>query len=151
MSKVLEILGDRLENEGLEVKYGESAENNEMTVNTVIDGLGEDEEGAVVCQISKLAEDEDGSEYYSFFTIVAENLEESVFPSTLLNLNELNAGLMTGAYGILSEDGTVYHKYVYRLSKQDDDKGAESLYGVFVDTVATLYNDYDEIFAGITE
>lgn len=151
MSKVLDILGERLENEGLEVKYAKSAENDEMTVNTVIDGLGEDEEGAVVCQISKLAEDEDGSGYYSFFTVIAENLEESVFASTLLNLNELNAGLMTGAYGILSEDGTIYHKYVYRLPKQDDDNSADSLYGVFVDTVATVYNDYDDIFAGITE
>ncbi len=150
MSKVLDILNERLSNDGVEIKLGER--DGETTVNAILEGMGEDEDGAIVCEISRVAEDEEtGDSYYSFYTVVADQLEESVHSGTMMNLNNLNAELLIGAYGILTETGTIYHKYVCKALPMEDEQAAELLYSIFVDVVASVYNDYDRVFASIVE
>ena len=149
MSKALEILNQKLENEGVEISL--TGDDGEIIINAILEGLGEDEDGAIVCEIAKMNEDEDGNIYYGFHSVIADHLEEKNFAPTMLNLNELNMALLVGAYGILKEDGTIFHKYVYKMPKMDAAVGAEILYGVFVDIVASIYNDYDAIFDAIAE
>ncbi len=150
MSKVLDILNERLSNDGVEIKLGER--DGETTVNAILEGMGEDEDGAIVCEISRVAEDEEtGDSYYSFYTVVADHLEESVHNGTMMNLNTMNAELLIGAYGILTETGTIYHKYVCKAMPMEDEQIAELLYSIFVDVVASVYNDYDRVFASIVE
>lgn len=150
MSKVLEILNERLAGEGVEIKLGER--DGETTVNAILEGMGEDEDGAIVCEISQVAADDAaGDVYYSFYTVIADHLEESTHGGTLMNLNTMNAELLIGAYGILTETGTIYHKYVCKVLPMKDTAVAELLYSVFVDVVASVYNDYDRIFSAIVK
>ncbi len=150
MNKVLEILNERLSSEGVETQLGERSD--ETTLNVIIEGLGEDEDGVIVCEISRIpVEDEEGSQYYSFYTVIADKLEEEVHAATLVNLNNLNMELLLGAYGIVPETGTLFHKYVYKAKQQEDADLTELLYGLFVDVVAIAYNDYDRLFDSIAE
>ena len=150
MSKVLDILNERLSGEGVEIKLGER--DGEITVNAILEGMGEDEDGAIVCEISQVAaDDEAGDTYYSFYTVIADQLEESTHAGTVVNLNTMNAELLIGAYGILTETGTIYHKYVCKSLMKDDEQTAALLYSIFVDVVASVYNDYDRVFASIAE
>ena len=150
MSKVLDILSERLADEGVEIKLGER--DGETTVNAILEGMGEDEDGAIVCEISQIAaDDEAGDTYYSFYTVIADHLEESTHTGTMMNLNDMNAELLIGAYGILTETGTIYHKYVCKVVTKDEEQVAELLYSNFVDVVASVYNDYDRVFEGIVE
>ena len=150
MNKVLEILNRRLESEHIEIRMTE--EDGETKLNAIIEGLGEDEDGAIVCEIAKTEEDEnEGGVYYSFYTMIADHLEKETFAPTMLNLNELNTALVVGAYGILTEDGSIFHKYIYRMPEMEDEAAAEALYAVFTDIIASVYNDYEAIFASITE
>ncbi len=150
MSKVLDILNERLSNEGVEVKLGER--DGETTVNAILEGMGEDEDGAIVIEVAQIAaDDENGDSYYSFYTVVADHLEESTYSATLMNLNTMNAELLIGSYGILPDTGTIYHKYVCKVLPAEDAAAAEQLYSLFVDVVASVYNDYDRVFGAIAE
>lgn len=148
MAKALEILRDRLTEDSLELSY-DNIEGIE-TLRLVLNALGEDEDGIAVLELSEIpVEEEEKACYYHFMTVLANRLEDAQIPSTLVNLNMLNMETLIGAYQIVPESGTVVHKYVLRLSENQEEKAADELYSCLVDVAAIVNNDYERVLSSI--
>lgn len=150
MEKAMEILRDRLMRDSMELSYDRIEEI--PTLRMVLDGIGEEEGGLVVLELSLIPMEENGSTgYYHFMTVLASKLEASQIPSTLVSLNEINAETLIGSYQVISEAGTVVHKYVLRTEESSEEQTAEELYNCLVDVVAVINNDYDRVLGSIEE
>ncbi len=146
MDKALANLRKMLKRQGLETRL------EEQSLEVMLAGLGRNRKGAVIFKISRFPADSTRrGRYYSFHTIIGQNLRQEMLEQTMRNLNLLNMRLLLGAYGIIPETGTIVHKYVYRVMQKDADAQAELLYRVFVDLVATVYKGYDQVLAGIAD
>ena len=148
MATALELLRDRLIEDSLEVSYDNI--DDVKTLRMILDGMGPDEDGLVVLEVSEISiEEEDKYAYYHFMAVLANKLDEDQYPGTLVNLNEINSESLLGSYQIVSEAGTVVHKYVLRTPTVSPESTQEDLYNCLVDVVAIINNDYVRVLEAI--
>ncbi len=148
MATALELLRDRLTEDSLEIAYDNIDGVN--TLRVILDGIGADEDGLVVLEISEIPiEEEDKYGYFHFMSVLANKLDDDQIPATLVNLNEINSETLLGSYQIVSEAGTIVHKYILRTPLKDAEGTQEDLYNCLVDVVAIINEDYDRVLLSI--
>ncbi|MCR5638244.1 MAG: YbjN domain-containing protein [Lachnospiraceae bacterium] len=150
MATALELLRDRLMEDTVELSYDNI--DGIPTLRVVLDSMGVDEDGLVVAEISNIPVEEDTKYgYYHFMCILANKLEDSQVSETLVNLNRINMETLLGAYSVITEAGTVVHKYVLRTQEEKAEETADAIYSCLVDIVSIINNDYDRVLSAIAE
>ena len=84
-------------------------------------------------------------------SVLADEVSEAQFKTTLANLNDINMETLLGSYFVIPDAGALVHKYVLRVNNEDPQITAEDLYGCLVEVVAQVNNDYDRVVASIAE
>lgn len=147
MKKLFERLGQELEESGVEWSIDES--DGDVSLRLVIEGMGPDEDGTILIQLSKVPVENSDAEYYYYHTNIAMDIEAATIPAVLANLNEINLRTVVGSFGILSEERVMYHKYVLRTPVMDEEALYKLLNDTLVDVVATVDNEFMEVFLAL--
>lgn len=141
MENYLEGLAKKLEEDNLAIDVDKEGG---YSVRLTLDSIGEKEEGVVLLEMMKI--DIEGMEdysFYNFFTVLAVNADENKAPAVLDNLNNLNKETLLGNYGLVKEEGIIYHKYIAKVPNLPSDEGVGYLYSSLVDILAVIDNDYN--------
>lgn len=140
MKEILEKALARAKADGFEGHIEEV--NGADTLRLLPENLGPNENVTVVMEIYKIPmKDVEECGYYQFYTMLEKDLDKARYADILVELNELNLTAIIGSYGILTEEGILYHKATMRLPVMDDDALADNLIGSAYDCLAVI--DYD--------
>lgn len=120
--------------------------NDGYAVRVTADSIGDKEEGLVLLEINKIDIDElEDYSFYHFFSMLVVNIDESLYSKVLDRLNDLNKETLIGSYGLIKEDGIIYHKYVAKLANDDDEsKIVNYLFSSLENVLAVIDNDYNK-------
>ena len=150
MATALELLRDRMAEDTLELSYDNL--DGAYTLRLVLDSIGEAEDGVIVVEVSEVpVEDQEKYGYYHFMSVLANEVSEAQFKTTLAKLNDINMETLLGNYFVIPDVGALVHKYVLRVNNEDAKNTAEDLYACLVEVVAQVNNDYDRVVASIAE
>ena len=150
MATALELLRDKMAADTIEMSYDNI--DGTYTLRLVLDSIGDAEEGVIVVEVSKVpAEEQEKYGYYHFMSVLADEVSEAQFKTTLANLHDINMETLLGSYFVIPDAGALVHKYVLRVNNEDPQITAEDLYGCLVEVVAQVNNDYDRVVASIAE
>ena len=150
MATALELLRDRMAEDTLELSYDNL--DGAYTLRLVLDSIGEAEDGVIVVEVSEVPiEDQEKYGYYHFMSVLANEVSEAQFKTTLAKLNDINMETLLGNYFVIPDVGALVHKYVLRVNNEDAKSTAEDLYACLVEVVAQVNNDYDRVVASIAE
>ncbi|MBR3516459.1 MAG: hypothetical protein IKO10_09110 [Lachnospiraceae bacterium] len=150
MATALELLRDRMAEDTLELSYDNL--DGAYTLRLVLDSIGEAEDGVIVVEVSEVpVEDQEKYGYYHFMSVLANEVSEAQFKTTLAKLNDINMETLLGNYFVIPDVGALVHKYVLRVNNEDAKSTAEDLYACLVEVVAQVNNDYDRVVASIAE
>lgn len=149
MADVLELLSKRLEEDSIDAKIDTT---DEISLKITVDSLGEKEDGVIGMDITRVhipeSEDDENNKdgedynYYYFFSALAVNIDEEKIVSVLRSVNALNLESMVGAYGVIEQEGLLYHKHSVRI-KADSDSTVDDLYNVLLDVLTEIDMDYE--------
>ena len=150
MATALELLRDRMAEDTLELSYDNL--DGAYTLRLVLDSIGEAEDGVIVVEVSEVpVEDQEKYGYYHYMSVLANEVSEAQFKTTLAKLNDINMETLLGNYFVIPDVGALVHKYVLRVNNEDAKSTAEDLYACLVEVVAQVNNDYDRVVASIAE
>lgn len=144
---LLEELNKRLTEDGLEAEVDTESG---YSVKLTLAGLGEAGDKTVFVEASEIPmADEEDTKYYYFFSVIAVELPEEKFANTLRIINDINLETLVGNYGLIEEEGVVYHKSVAKVNAADEAKAADELYSALVDALANIDNSIDNVINAI--
>ncbi len=147
MKKLFERLGRELEENGVEWSIDESK--GDAALRLLIDGIGPDEDGTILIELSKVPVENTDAGYYYYHTNIAMDIEAPTIPAVLTKLNEINLRTVVGNFGILSEERVMYHKYVLRTPVMDEEALYKLLDDTLVDVIATVDNEFVDLFLAL--
>ena len=99
MKKLFERLGRELEENGVEWSIDESK--GDAALRLLIDGIGPDEDGTILIELSKVPVENTDAGYYYYHTNIAMDIDAPTIPAVLTKLNEINLRTVVGNFGIL--------------------------------------------------
>lgn len=147
MKKLFERLGRELEKNGVEWTIDESK--GDAALRLLIEGIGPDEDGTILMEISKVPVENTDAGYYYYHTNVAMDIDAQTIPAVLTKLNEINLRTVVGNFAILSEERVMYHKYVLRTPVMDEEALYKLLDDTLVDVIATVDNEFVDLFLAL--
>lgn len=142
MSNLLELVANRLGEDELVVEIDTA---DKYTVSVTLDGMGDNEDGVVVIQLNEVEMDESSEyKYYTIFSVMAVGITLENMVTAIDNINTINLDTLAGSFGVIKDEGMLYHKYVVKIAKNSDDKVAtDYMYDALVDVVATIDSNYN--------
>ena len=147
MKELFERLGKELEESGAEWRV--DGEGDDATLRLAIEGMGPDNDGLIITEISRVPDENAKAGYYYFHTSIAMDIDAPTIPAVLANLNEINLSTVIGHFGILSEERVMYHKYVLRTPLIDGEELYNTISDTLVDVIATVDNEFEAVFLAL--
>lgn len=147
MQELFELIADRMKKEGVDTQIDNS--DGDIILRIIPDSIGPDEDGVVITEICKVPFENDEYGYFQIYTTIAKDVEKEVYPRALVKLNEMNLSSLIGFYGILSDYGMVYHKYIAKIREAAPAQMANELFDLICDVFGGIDNDYVEVFGAI--
>ena len=88
MATALELLRDRLAEDTMEMSYDNM--DGAYTLRLVLDSIGDAEDGVIVAEVSEVpVEEQEKYGYYHFMSVLAIEVSEAQFKTTLAKLNDI--------------------------------------------------------------
>lgn len=144
---LLEELNKRLTEDSLETEVDTEGG---YSIKLTLPGLGANGDKTAFIETSEIPMEEvEDYKYFYFFSILAVELPEEKHANILNALNNINLETLIGNFGLIAEEGVVYHKYVAKINVTDEAKAADDLYSALVDSLANVDNNIDVVINAI--
>lgn len=148
MNNLLELVAQRLGEDELVVEIDTE---DKYIVRITLDGIGAGEDGVVAIQLGEVEVDSTSEyKYFSIFSVLAVGINNESMITAIDNINTINMDIINGSFGVVKEEGILYHKYVAKIAKNSDEAVAtDYLYDVLIDVVATIDANYNEALEAV--
>lgn len=144
MEQIYKLLIDKLTEEGVEAQVYISGEDPVLRLS--VEDMGPDRDGIIVMEFSAIPVEDENHLYFHTLTAIVKDIPEEDYSKILLKLNVLNQGAVLGHYGILPEQGIIYHRYSPKVLKAPNNQLAQELFEIIYDVIGVINNDFVDVF-----